>query len=148
VQLWGLLDKNIPLPIAAVARVQMTTTPHEPIVSFPIILGEDNELDPWGWFILQDRDGRIEWMSMSFASSDLLKIATPAEDGSYRGVGALAPSRALALSTRRFDRYLGEEVSLPVEIEVRTVPGRWMGEEEVYRERQTGRSRITVTREP
>ncbi|MCK4410347.1 MAG: hypothetical protein KAW67_09685, partial [Candidatus Eisenbacteria sp.] len=47
-------------------------------------------------------------------------------DGEQPAQLVLIPSRSLALGTRAFDRYIGEEVSLPITLEIRTARAEWL----------------------
>jgi serine/threonine protein kinase len=52
----------------------------------------------------------------------------PVRDEPVRGELRLTPSRSVALATRRFDRYLGNAMSLPIELIVSEVSGAWTDE--------------------
>ena len=43
--------------------------------------------------------------------------------------GTTTPSRDVALGSRRFDRYLGDPISIPVKVEVRNVQAEWEEQE-------------------
>ncbi len=63
----------------------------------------------------------------SIRSNDALPwcVADLPPDGLYTAQLALAPSRDVALETRRFDRYFGRELTFPVKLEIRTIQGMW-----------------------
>ena len=113
----------------AVLVFDITSTPHDSLwfgrawtvrredrSPFRTIPGGDYELDGIGGIFRGPAAERL------FHVTDLPR------DKPVRGELRLTPSRSVALATRRFDRYLGNAISRPIELTVSEVSGAWTDE--------------------
>lgn len=116
-----------PPPIAAEASLQIEgrSTP----LCFPLTCGQGRFTVPHGSpsSYYSTPSVTLYWASQyGLHGGDHLRW--PPEvcaDGEHTAQLVLTPSRSLALGTRAFDRYLGEEISIPITLEVLTVRAKW-----------------------
>lgn len=120
--LQGTLAREIPVPIAANGTLRIDPETLQ-FPAFPIALGTRGFLGPGENSAQWDKEGRLSAFLFRDQLPALRQEIPP--DGSWRGRLELAPSRTVAREAKWLDRYLGEPLSFPVEIEVRTVPGEW-----------------------
>jgi serine/threonine protein kinase len=134
------LLENPPLPIASRSTLYLDDA--SPLVEFNVILGikgmslSELEGPPplfgWGNICSEDwMEGRTRYHTLgiffSVRPGDRYPqcIGPLPRDGTYSGRLHLVPSRELARETLAMDRYYGLEFSVPVEVEILTVPGEW-----------------------
>jgi hypothetical protein len=128
VELFGRMDPEIPVPLAAEAELYLDAF-DKTLLTFPIVLGAVSSNAWWGDRI-DGSEASADWVRFYFertrggaSQSGLLERL---DDQTASGHLILKPSRLVALRTQSFDRYYGRPLSIPVKIETATVKGRWI----------------------
>jgi hypothetical protein len=130
------------LPTNVAAEVSFRVASGTKVVDFHLVAGPNEYI---GDAVCKKDDGITHW----FRSTGMLDCdsvdgriedkpvgtRTPSEsahvdDGVVSGVLEIVPSRQLALEAQSFDTYLGESLSIPLNVEIITVPARPTGAEE------------------
>jgi serine/threonine protein kinase len=119
----GMIDASASVGLAAIARVAGTD---RDLLRFPLAIGA-------GYVWIHAAQAR-PWIERHSSSEFFYRVESDAwtkrredslpttlADGVHRGRLELTPSREAALQTRRLDRYLDAPLSLPIDVEVRTV---------------------------
>jgi len=139
VELFGTYDSRVPVPLAAEAEVHEDGVADR-LLGFPLVVGEEDSNDWMGGrvrgTITSDTYLRLEFTCGCLSSqhpgvvpSPLVSSRSALEgipDQTTKGRLTLNPSRSLALATKSFERYLGQDLSIPVTIEVITVDAKWI----------------------
>ena len=129
VELIGMLNPELPIPFAAEATLRIPGQ-QDPLLVFPFQFGRG--FKSFGFAHWEDLDdGTFKELGLweQLVSPAVLPQAN--KDGITAGQLDLKPSRSLAIDTGRFDRFIGDEIHLPIEVEIITVDGRWVEEEDV-----------------
>ena len=122
----GLFRRETPLPVAAEAAVRPDGS-MRPLLQLPFAFG-DQYLSVSSADTYWDGEEQIRAI-LTGGNRGALNIPDEAPpDGKMRGHLELKSSRDVAIATRELDRYLGRDVSMPVDIEIVTVDARWADE--------------------
>lgn len=130
IELFGRFNWRMPVPIAARAHVRVGDSPAS-LLSFPLTFGS-------GKMTVSIGDGAMSWTTTpdgatpritvdwaAFNTGDYKELPTGLPDGITPGVLHLVPSREVALQTQQFMTYLGNDLLLPIDIEIVTIKAYW-----------------------
>jgi serine/threonine protein kinase len=120
-ELFGHMDSTIPVPLAGNARLYANRA-LGPLLSFPIAFGLGAEN---GWYQpLRESLVSGDWAILRFepkpgaSPEDRIQLQ---DDQLTEGHLDLTPSRSVALGTRWFEYYFARPLSMPMQIEIKTL---------------------------
>ncbi len=128
IELFGRMEDDIPIAVAGSAELRSLDS-GPVLVSFPLAFGFDPNIATSNWFpvgpYLETR---------SDTGHGLLSFFSPREPTwrqallpQWREISkaqlTIKPSREIALRTKSFDSYFGQAISVPVEVEVKSIQG-------------------------
>ena len=126
VEFIGRMDEELPIGLAANCSVYVSGH-QQPILAFPFVFGrgltgfEESQLD-----------GRLDELRINRSHLTVTSEVLPTviKDGIIPGRLHLMPVRSLALGAGRFDRYIGDKISMPIKVEIVTIDGEWKEEDD------------------
>ncbi len=123
VEFIGRSVETMPIPIASKARVYMENHENH-LLEFPFYFGKRVKGPGSGYSSMPGSDGSLSAFGIKPPFVPEV-VADDIPDVTSRGVLRMLPSREVALNAARFDCYVAEEMSIPVIVELRTVPAQW-----------------------
>ena len=121
----GRFRRKTPLPVAAEAAVRPDGSTR-PLLQLAFAFGDHFVSVSAGDIYCDEEQIHAILTRGSRGALNVPDEAPP--DGKLRGQLELKSSRDVAIATRELDRYLGRDVSMPVDIEIVTVDARWADE--------------------